>query len=126
MYKVLLSAARPQDLAGLAAGLEKDGRALVAWAQDEPETMTLAQELAPQLVVIDGRGREKQALALVSRLLLVNAMINTAVVTAMDEEEFHETGEGLGILMPLPPTVGEEAAKGLMDKLASVAGPPPA
>jgi hypothetical protein len=126
MYKVLLSALRPQDLAGLAAGLEKDGRALLAWAHDEPEILTLVQELAPQLVVIDGQGREKQALGLVSKLLLVNAMVNTAVVTAMDEEEFHETGEGLGILMPLPPAAGEEEAKALMDKLASVAGPPPA
>lgn len=126
MLKVLLAATQSGALARLAAGLERDGRARLYWAQDDPEVLTLTQELAPHLVVIDGQGREKQALALVSKLLTVNAMINTAVVSAMDEEEFHETSEGLGILMSLPPDPGEERAKGLLDKLISVVGPSPA
>jgi len=126
MYKVLLAAAQPQALARLAAGIEEDGRALLYWAQNDQETLSLTQELAPQLVVIEGQGRDKEALALVSKLLMVNAMVNTAVVTAMEEEEFHEFSEGLGILMPLPPDPGEETAKGLLDKLISVAGPLPA
>ena len=57
---------------------------------------------------------------------MVNAMVNTAVVTAMDEEEFHEASEGLGVLSSLPQEPGADAAKGLLDRLASVAGPPPA
>ena len=126
MYKVLLAAAQPETLARLAAGMEEDGRTHIYWAQDDQEVLTLTQELAPQLVVIDGQGREKEAFDLVSKLLTVNAMTNTAVVSAMDEQEFHETSEGLGILMPLPPDPGEELAKGLLDKLLSVAGPPPA
>ncbi|MCB2192543.1 MAG: response regulator [Deltaproteobacteria bacterium] len=126
MYKVLLSAAQPEELAKLADGLEQDGRSKLYWAQGDEDTVSLTQELAPQLVVIDGQGREKEAFALVSKLLMVNAMVNTAVTTAMDEEEFHEAGEGLGILMSLPADPGEGAAKGLMDKLVSVAGPLPA
>lgn len=125
MYKVLLASAQPEALAKLAAGLEEDGRALLYWAQNDQETLSLTQELTPQLVVIDGQGNEKGALALVSKLLMVNAMVNTAVVTAMEEEEFHEFSEGLGILMSLPPNPGEDTAKGLLDKLISVAGPPP-
>lgn len=123
MYKVLLAAAQPEAMARLAAGIEQDGRATLYWAQGEEDTVSLTQELAPDLVVIDGEGREKQAFALVSKLLMVNAMVNTAVVTAMDQEEFHEAGEGLGILMALPPDPGEETAKGLLDKLMSVAAP---
>ncbi|MBU1275653.1 MAG: response regulator [Proteobacteria bacterium] len=126
MYKVLLSAGRPDALSELAAGLEKDGRARLHWARGDQETLVLTKELAPHLVLIDGQGREKEALALVSELLMVNAMVNTAVVSAMDEEEFHETSEGLGILASLPPSPGAGLAEGLLDKLASVAGPPPA
>lgn len=126
MYKVLLAGDQPEALARLAAGLEEDGRAHLYWAQNDQEALSLTQELAPQLVVIDGQGRDKEALALVSKLLMVNAMVNTAVVTAMDEEEFHEFSEGLGILMSLPPDPGEDMAKDLLDKLISVAGPPPA
>ncbi len=56
----------------------------------------------------------------------VNALVNTAVVTAMAEEEFHEAGEGLGILALLPPDSDASRAKALVDQLVSVAGPPPA
>ncbi len=126
MYKVLLAAAQPQALAQLAAGLEQDGRARLYWAAGDEETLSLARQLAPQLVVIDGQGREQEAFALISRLMQVNALVNTAVVTAMAEEEFHEAGEGLGILASLPPDSDASRAKALVDQLVSVAGPPPA
>ena len=82
MYKVLLSAARPEALAKLAAGIEarRPGPALLGPRRSR-RVLRLTQELAPQLVIIDGQGRDKEALALVSKLLMVNAMANTAMVT---------------------------------------------
>ena len=63
MYNVLLATAHPQTLAELAAGLEEDGRARLYWAKDDQEALSLTQELAPQLVIIEGLGREKETLA---------------------------------------------------------------
>ena len=39
-------------------------------------------------------------------IMLVNALVHTAVVTDMAEEVFHDAMEGLGILASLPPQPG--------------------
>jgi hypothetical protein len=57
-----------------------------------------------------------------SRLIMVNAMANTAVMSSLPEDEFHDKSEGLGILCRLParPTGNDSAA--LLQKLRAVVG----
>ena len=52
---------------------------------------------------------DTEPLSLVQKLLTVNALVNTAVVSPLSDEEFHEASEGLGILGRLPeePGIGE-------------------
>jgi hypothetical protein len=51
---------------------------------------------------------------------MVNAMVNTAVVSPLADEEFHEVSEGLGILSRLPKEPGESDAAELLCKLKKI------
>ena len=47
-------------------------------------------------------------------------MINCAAVSSLTSEDFHEAGEGLGILMQLPVEPGQEYADMLLEQLKSI------
>ncbi len=76
----------------------------------------------PRLVVIDSDLPDTDSLGLVQKLLLVNAMVNTAVISPLSEEEFHEASEGLGILGRLPVEPGSGDAVDLLQKLRKILG----
>jgi len=47
-------------------------------------------------------------------------MVNCAVVSSLLTEDFHEAGEGLGILRQLPANPGLEYAKELLEQLKKI------
>ena len=65
---------------------------------------------------------DTEPLSLVQNLLTVNARVNTAVVSPLTDEEFHEASEGLGILGRLPVEPGISEATELLQKLRQVLG----
>jgi hypothetical protein len=69
------------------------------------------------LVIVDEALGDMSGLGLVRRLLGVNALINTVLVSTESPEDFHEHTEGLGILMPLPENCGAVEAAGLAEAL---------
>ena len=77
---------------------------------------------APHLVIIDADLPDTAPLDLVQKLVMVNAMVNTAVVSPLSDEEFHEASEGLGVLGRLPHEPGESDAADLLHKLRTVLG----
>ena len=84
--------------------------------------LTSGFETAPHLVIIDADLPDTAPLELVQKLLMVNAMANTAVVSPLSDEEFHEDSEGLGILSRLTEKPGENDAATLLVKLKRVLG----
>ncbi|WP_051822288.1 response regulator [Desulfonatronum thiodismutans] len=57
--------------------------------------------MPPGFLILDQGLPEGGPLELTRKLLTVNAAVNCIVVTELDEESFHEAGEGLGIFAPL-------------------------
>lgn len=78
---------------------------------------------SPHLVIVDASLPDTAPLELVKRLIAADAMVNTAVVSPLSDAEFHEAGEGLGILARLPEPPGAEDARDLVRRLNSVLGP---
>ena len=76
----------------------------------------------PHLVIIDANLPDTPPLELVQKLLMVNAMVNTAVISPLAEEEFHEASEGLGVLCRLPLEPGTAEAADLLRKLRKLLG----
>jgi hypothetical protein len=58
----------------------------------------------------------------VPELLMVNAMVNTAVVSPLSDQEFHEASEGLGVLARLPLMPDKRDAARLLHKLRQLFG----
>jgi DNA-binding NarL/FixJ family response regulator len=122
MLRIVFATVRAQAMqaftAALAANPEVELKCVVSGA----EALEAARTSAPHLVIIDSDLSDTAPLDLAKKLLTVNAMVNTAVVSPLSEEEFHEASEGLGVLGRLPDNPGENDAADLLGRLKVVLG----
>ena len=96
--------------------------AAVSWHASGAAALSSAGEAAPDLVVVDGDLADMSAEAFLRRLMAVNAGINTAVASSLAHEDFHQTYEGLGVLMQLPPEPDRESSGELIQRLKAIRG----
>ena len=116
---ILIASSRAAQFARFAAALAEGG-ANVDFVPNGAAALASVTERAPALCVADGTLPDMEPFALVARLMQVNALVHTAVVSELSEEDFHEAGEGLGILRRLPATAGAAEARELLAALATV------
>lgn len=124
MNKALLVTASPGAFAPFGAALTGEGFRLTRADSGQAALAAVGGE-APDLVIIDDQLRDVSALDLIKRIVETNAFVNTAVVTSLGEEEFHEAYEGLGVLCHLPPRPGLAEAQDLARKLKDLTAPLP-
>jgi DNA-binding NarL/FixJ family response regulator len=122
MLRIVLATARPEALQAFAAALSSNPEVHLQHVASGAEALEAVRVSAPHLVIIDSGLANNEPLELVQKLLMVNAMVNTAVVSPLSEEEFHEASEGLGVLGRLPKEPGESDAADLLGKLRMVLG----
>jgi DNA-binding NtrC family response regulator len=60
---------------------------------------------------------------LIEEIIKINAMINTALVSTLSDEDFHEFTEGLGILKKISPNPSDKEAKELYDYFQMIINP---
>ena len=84
--------------------------------------LNMASDNSLDLVISDEDLGDITGLEFVSRLLKVNPMVNSALVSSLSPEEFHETSEGLGIMAQLPKNPGREDVQDLLEKLKQIKG----
>jgi DNA-binding response OmpR family regulator len=104
-------------LAEFAEALIANEEIQLAWAATGTEAIADVTRQAPLGAVIDETLPDMSGLELVRRLLRINALINTAVVSRLDTDDFHEASEGLGILAQLPSVPSAEDANALFARL---------
>jgi DNA-binding NarL/FixJ family response regulator len=122
MFKIVLATSRSQAWQRFTAALSQEPDVQVKLSASGAAALEAVQASAPHLVVIDAGLPDASPLDLVRKLLLVNAMVNTAVVSPLDEAEFHEASEGLGVLSRLPQEPGPGEAGELLQKLKAILG----
>ena len=69
------------------------------------------------LVVVNENIGDMTGIEFMKKLLPINPMINSAAVSPLSPEEFHEASEGLGVLMQLPVSPGKLDAENLLQRL---------
>lgn len=127
MHRILIVTPRHTSLAPLAACLEESQDVQVAWVETGLAAISDVMKHPPLGVVIDENLPDMPGLDLVRRLLPINAMINTVVISALPPEAFHEAGEGLGIMAQLPPQPTPEDARTILadfKRMALTTSPP--
>lgn len=122
MLRVLLATTRREAINPFIEGLGSDPEVCLDLAGSGAEVLEAVRTNAPQLVIIDSELPDTKAQSLIPELLMINAMTNTAVVSPLSDEEFHEASEGLGILTRLPLIPGRSDAAELLQKLRMVSG----
>ena len=74
------------------------------------------------VVIVDEQLDDMSGIDFVKQLVMVNPMVNTAIVGDLPKEDFHEATEGLGVLMQLPRQPQEGDAEALLAILAKISG----
>jgi CheY-like chemotaxis protein len=121
----LIATQHKDRFTSLAGTLETLLQAAIHWAATGKEAIDKAGSLLPTLTVIDETLPDMDGLAAVRDLMQANALLNTALVSSLSPEDFHEFSEGLGILLQLPQTPGETEAREIISSLKSIFVLPP-
>jgi DNA-binding response OmpR family regulator len=120
MHRILVVTPEPKPWVDFANTLIANREIQLAWVQTGAAALSDVIRHPPLCVVVDESLPDMSALELVRRLLTVNAMINTAVVSGLGADEFHEASEGLGILCQIKPPAGKTHAEDLFTRLQRV------
>ena len=125
MLHVLLVTIRPDHLYLFLEGLSADPEVCLEQVSSGTEALDIVSKRRPQLAIVDSDVPGADSLELVRRMIAINAMVNTAVISPLSDADFHEKSEGLGILCRLPPAPTGNDSRVLLQKLRDVIGSVP-
>jgi len=91
-------------------------------ASGEKALEWIASKIPVDLVIADEHLGDMTGLEFVRRLLKINPMVDSVVVSRLGHDEFHEASEGLGIMAQLPATPGREDAERLIRSISQIKG----
>ena len=92
----------------------------VSWYESGGAALNSAASISQNLVVVDEEISGMSVPTFLRRLLAVDANINTAVASNRTLVDFHETYEGLGVLMQLAPRPDRAATEKLIARLKAL------
>lgn len=90
------------------------------WVTSANEALLILKEQRFELVISDETLPEMTGLQFLNQLVRVNPMVNTALISALTPEAFHEATEGLGLLGQLPLNPGPPHLKELVSRLKTI------
>ena len=102
MIRLLLVTPYKDPLLELASAMEKATGVELTWTDSGQKALDTLSETPVDLVVTDKELGDMTGLEFVEKLLRVNPMINSAVLSSLPSDEFHEASEGLGVFSQLP------------------------
>jgi CheY-like chemotaxis protein len=119
VIKILLVSQDKAAMSAFKAGLEEN-QVQTAWAESGSDAIARIAEGSFDLVVTDEHLSDMTGLEFIEKVISKMPMVNCAAVTSLLPADFHEASEGLGILMPLPVSPGQEQAEKLLSRLKTI------
>ena len=119
MLSALIVSTRRQELADFESALKRHGLS-VSWLASGRKALDKVSNQVFDLVVTDEKLPDMNGFEFARNLIAVNLMVNCAAVSRLSSEAFHETTEGLGLLMQLPLEPDEKDAKRLIRNLKRI------
>lgn len=121
MVRVLLVYQDAKGVMNLKESLLASGRVELVEATTSDQAFQAVKDTNPELVVVCHQLAGMTGLDFINELVQVNPLVNTALVSELSGDEFHEATEGLGVLMPLPLNPGDVEAGKLLAKMEKIA-----
>ncbi len=109
-----------ERFASFAQGLNNEKEVAFTYQSSGAAVLETLSQGGWQLVAIDEELEDMTGLALLNRIAERHPFVNTALVSTLSEEEFHEETEGLGVLLKLPSPPDAEAAARLLAHYRSI------
>jgi len=119
MIRIMLVGRDQTSLTALKSGLAQSDVHLVH-AESGGIGLSMVTEGDFDLVVTDENLGDMTGLEFIKALVSKNPMVNCAAMSSLAPEDFHEAGEGLGILMQLPLRPDQEHAEMLLEQLKKI------
>lgn len=120
MIRLLLVTPHRNSLLELALAMEKYDDVELTWTDSGQKALDKLSETSVDLVVIDKDLGDMTGLEFAEKLLRVNPMINSAVLSSLPSHEFHEASEGLGVFAQLPLRPAKKDAEKLLKGLRNL------
>ena len=124
MPRIMLVADQAHQFEDLTASLNAVPSVATMEVHTAEEALEMAAAHSPDLVIVDEYVGKVSALALIRRLMKVDAFMQTAAVSRQPHDAFHETSEGLGIMIQIPPRPGKFEAELILKTLKETWGWP--
>jgi CheY-like chemotaxis protein len=119
MIRILLAGRDQTSLTALSSGLAKSDVHIIR-AESGGIGLSMIAEGNFDLVVADENLGDMTGLEFIRAIVAKQPLVNCAAVSSLTPEDFHEAGEGLGILMQLPVRPGREHAQMLLGQLKNI------
>ncbi|MGB2688054.1 MAG: response regulator [Desulfobacterales bacterium] len=120
MIKMLLVTSEREPFSEFATVLKKKDDVELTWAASGQEALEAISGNPVDLVIVNENIGDMTGIEFMKKLLPINPMINSAAVSPLPSEEFHEASEGLGVLVQLPVDPGEFEAEDLLKRLKNL------
>ncbi len=120
MIRLLIVSSDKHSFADLTSFLKKKPDIDISWAANGQIALNIISDNPFDLVIADDQLSDMAGLGFVQKLVTVNPVINSALVSTLSHDKFHEQTEGLGVLEQLPQKPDDEHAKNLLEKLKKI------
>ncbi len=120
MLTILLVYEKLTLFASVKDSFVKSGTVNVLEAQTTDAALKIASEISLDLVIVAEQLNTMIGIQFVNMLVQANPLINTALVSSLSPEDFHEETEGLGVLMQLPLEPQKSDAEEMLQKMERI------
>jgi two-component SAPR family response regulator len=119
MVQILIGSTKVGALFELINVFEEAG-IQVMWAGSCEAVIEKVETETVDLIIIDEYLSGLKGITCIRKIVSLNPILNCAAVSSLSHKEFHESSEGLGILMQIPVNPKREDAEKMLEHLNSV------
>jgi len=120
MIRLLLVTPHKNSLLELASAMGKYDDVELTWTDSGQKALNMLSETSVDLAVTDEELGDMTGLEFAEKLLRINPMINSAVLSSLPSDEFHEASEGFGVFAQLPLRPAKKDAEKLLKGLKNL------
>ncbi|MCP4673405.1 MAG: hypothetical protein GY857_19115 [Desulfobacula sp.] len=116
----ILLASRDKSIFKKITAYFSDSKIIGKWVGSAQEAIAVLADKKFDLFIISEDLSDMTGRQLIEEALFKNAMMNSVVLSKLPHKEFHETYEGLGVLMQLSLNPEKQDAQNILDHLKRI------